>query len=162
MPRCFSQVDLVLSATLCSFLALAFGSACGGADDARVHSEFEQRVTQVREALATSLEELRTAGSLEAASERIDDAVQEMSEAADGLDETKVPQGAEEERDRIVRGLRALAMELQAVSAMLDGRQLRALVMRVARLDFESLRQIARALEDLRRDGFEVGQLTER
>lgn len=147
------------AAALSALALVAVG--CGGADEASTE-EFEQEARSAQQQVEAAIADVEGAASNGDASERFSDAADELRSQAEELEEADAPEGAQDEQQELVAGMRQLADELDEASDAAREGGVRALVGELDRGDLDALERIQRAIEGLREEGFDVEQLRAR
>jgi HAMP domain-containing protein len=141
-------------------LAVLSLAACGG-DDRLSKREYEEKVrseyADVQEAF------LATGGAQgDELAARIEDAQQELRDAADELDEIDPPEEVEKENEEVVEGMREYAGdldELREAAERGDQQAIDAFNERIAKN--EAVEQIAEAAEEMKFKGYDLGPIGE-
>jgi hypothetical protein len=135
-------------------------AACGG-DDRLAKREYEEKV---RSEYADVQEAFLATGDVQGdeLAARIEDAQQELRDAADELDEIEPPEDVEKENEEVVEGMREYADdldELREAAERGDQQAIDAFNERIAKN--EAVEQIAEAAEEMKFKGYDLGPIGE-
>jgi hypothetical protein len=154
MPTCRTAICALLSMLV--VLALA---ACGG--DRLSKREYEQRVRSEYADVQQAFRATSGAQGEELAA-RIEDAQQELRDAADALDGVEPPDEVRKENEEVVEGMRRYAddlEELREAAERGDQQAIDAFNDRLAEND--AVEQIAEAAEEMKFKGYDLGPIGE-
>jgi hypothetical protein len=148
-----------------AWLALAFlipllSGGCG-ADDRLSKREYEEKVRSVYAGVQEAFRATGGAQGDELAG-RIEDAQQQLREAADALDDIEPPENVEVENDQLLGGMRAYADDLDRLRNAAergDQRTIDDFNSRIAQN--EAIEQMAEAAEEMKLKGYDLGPIAE-
>lgn len=145
-----------IALTLSAALALA---GCGG-DDRLSKAEYEQKVRSEYAEVQKSF--AKTNVPIEQLAGRVEDAQQQLREAADELEDVQPPEDVETENAQVVQAMRAYAEDLERLrnaAEQSDERTIEDFNARIAQS--QSVEQMAEAAERMKFKGYDLGQIAE-
>ena len=152
---------LVLAAVAVA-AAVAIGAVAltiGGGEDSASSEDYELTVVNTRDRTDFALGQLSRAQSLKELLERMDEAAAAVDSAAGDLEGAGVPDGFDDETERLVEQLRMLAADVQGTADQARVPGFEEFLLGAAGLDFESWDKINAILAELRKQGIKVQPL---
>jgi len=148
----------VYAALACAFAAALGLAGCGGGGRL-TKSQYEDKLQSAGSKLTAAVQQLTRATSKDEFQQNVGDVQDALDSAADSLDGVTPPSDVAGANDRLVHGLRGLAQDFGQVKAAADEgidtatRKAREVTTGAAS------REARQAIEELRRHGYDVGQL---
>ena len=130
-----------------------------GGEDSASNEDYELTVVNTRDRTDFALGQLSRAQSLEELLERMDETAAAVESAAGDLEGAGVPDGFEDETERLVEQLRMLAADVQGTADQARVPGFEDILVGAAGLDFESWDKINAILAELRKQGIDVQPL---
>jgi uncharacterized Zn finger protein len=141
----------------CAVLGVVL-AGCGGGGRLTV-AGYEQTLRDAGTELGAAEQKLERAQSKEAFKDDVDGVQHALDAAADKLDSVTPPQDAESANDRLVQGLRGLSKDFDELKSAADEGIDAATAKSQQIAAGAASRQAQAAIEELKRRGYDVGQL---
>ena len=147
-------------ALACALVAAALGLAgCGGGGGQLTKSEYQEKLQSGGTRLTTAVQQLTRATSKDEFERNVGEVQHALDSVADSLDGVTPPSDVAGANDRLVHGLRGLANDFGQVKAAAD-EGIDAATRKAREITTGSASREARqAIEELKRHGYDVGQL---
>ena len=144
-------------AALAAAIVLVFAGCGGGGRLSK--AEYERKLQQAGRELTTALRHLSASRSKVQFQKGVDGVERALNDAADELDHSKPPQDVESANQRVVEGFRRLSDEFNAVKAAAEKGPDAARQAGRAITTGTASREANQAIEEIKRRGYDVGQL---
>jgi hypothetical protein len=139
--------------------AVTIAVGCSGSDSVS-QEDFEGDVATARDEVDSALAHITDNPSgREELLERMDASAAQIDRTAEQLDNREVPEGFADEQERLVKGMRQLAVDLSETAAQIRQPDFEGLLEGTQGLSFQSWVDINQVLGDLREQGFDVDPL---
>jgi hypothetical protein len=148
---------IVLSVVATVVAAVLVG--CAGDGDSPSTQEYEATVIETRDRVDSAMAHMQQATSEDDFLARLDEAGSLVNEAASDFDDSAAPERFEDESERLVGALRALAIDLRATAEQARDLGFDLLLGGASGLNFDSWTKVNTILGDLREQGVEVQPL---
>ena len=139
--------------------AVTIAVGCSGSDSVS-QEDFERDVATARDEVDAALEHITDdPAGREELLERMDASAAQIDRAAQELDSRAAPEGFADEQDRLVKGMRQLAVDLSETAAQIRQPDFEGLLEGTQGLSFQSWVDVNEVLGELREQGFDVEPL---
>jgi hypothetical protein len=151
------QMRATITALLVLAALLAAGCAGDGSDS---NEDFQASVVEARNTVDGALAHITDNPSgKEELLDRMDEASEKIDVAAESLDRKEAPEGLDDERERLVRAFRQLAVDLTQTADQIRQPDFDGLLQGTQGLSFESWTDANKVLGQLKQQGVEVEPL---
>jgi hypothetical protein len=154
-----SGVLALIAVAVAAAVAVVAGLLLIGGDDESSRESYQAAIVNTRDRVDFAYGRIAQSGSPEELIERLDDAAVAIADTASDLEDAGVPEGFEEETDRLVDALQDFSDSLAGTAAQFTDPAFAGTVAGITSLSFPEWDRANAVLADLAEQGIEVEQL---